>query len=205
MSRTSKKALGTWRIDRELVEMLTGHAAYGRRRKFKKNTVLYEQGEISSCFYFVLKGLVQISIYRVDGAEVVLTKDPDALRRVDRIVVPGQGSFGAFASSMRGGLLEALRERIREGTPYLGASVKMYPGPSGQQGQLGQCRTEQRRGNQATAQLLENCCGVSQFTTGATEFLGDHQGGDTDLLTQLRPQRLVVAPIGFHRLAHRSR
>lgn len=54
------------------------------------------------------------------GAEVVLTKDPDALRQVDRIVVPGQGSFGAFASSMRGGLLEALRERIREGTPYLG-------------------------------------------------------------------------------------
>lgn len=72
MSRMSKKTLGTWRIDRELVEMLTGHAAYGRRRKFKKNTVLYEQGEISRHFYFVLKGLVQISIFRVDGAEVVL-------------------------------------------------------------------------------------------------------------------------------------
>jgi len=72
MNRTSKKTLGTWRIDRELVEMLTGHAAYGRRRRFRKNTALYEQGEISSCFYFVLKGLVQISIFRVDGAEVVL-------------------------------------------------------------------------------------------------------------------------------------
>jgi len=72
MSRMSKKTLGTWRIDRELVEMLTGHASYGRRRKFKKNTVLYEQGEISRHFYFVLKGLVQISIFRVDGAEVVL-------------------------------------------------------------------------------------------------------------------------------------
>lgn len=72
MSRRSKKTLGTWRIDRDLVEMLIEHAAYGRRRKFKKNTVLYEQGEISSRFYFVLKGLVQISIFRVDGAEVVL-------------------------------------------------------------------------------------------------------------------------------------
>lgn len=72
MSRSSKKTLGTWRIDRDLVEMLTEHAAYGRRRKFKKNTVLYEQGEISSRFYFVLKGLVQISIFRIDGAEVVL-------------------------------------------------------------------------------------------------------------------------------------
>lgn len=71
-ARMSKKTLGTWRIDRQLVEMLTGHAAYGRRRKFKKNAVLYEQGEISSRFYFVLKGLVQISIFRVDGSEVVL-------------------------------------------------------------------------------------------------------------------------------------
>ena len=68
----SKKTLGTWRIDRQLVEMLTGHAAYGRRRKFKKNALLYEQAEISSRFYFVLKGLVQISIFRVDGSEVVL-------------------------------------------------------------------------------------------------------------------------------------
>jgi len=72
MSRISKKALGTWRIDRELVEMLTEHAAYGRRRKFRKNAMLYEQGEVSSRFYFVLKGLVQISIFRVDGSEVVL-------------------------------------------------------------------------------------------------------------------------------------
>jgi CRP/FNR family cyclic AMP-dependent transcriptional regulator len=72
MSRISKKVLGTWRIDRELVEMLTEHAAYGRRRKFRKNAMLYEQGEVSSRFYFVLKGLVQISIFRVDGSEVVL-------------------------------------------------------------------------------------------------------------------------------------
>lgn len=54
------------------------------------------------------------------NAEVLVTRDPDALRRVDRVVVPGQGSFGAFAAAMGGGLLEALRERIREGTPYLG-------------------------------------------------------------------------------------
>lgn len=68
----SKKKLGTWRIDRQLVEALTEHAAYGRRKKFKKNEVLYEQGEISTRFYFVIKGLVQISIFRVDGSEVVL-------------------------------------------------------------------------------------------------------------------------------------
>jgi CRP/FNR family transcriptional regulator, cyclic AMP receptor protein len=67
-----KQKLGTWRIDRQLVERLTEHAAYGKRRRFKKNTVLYEQGDISTRFYFVLQGLVQISIFRVDGSEVVL-------------------------------------------------------------------------------------------------------------------------------------
>lgn len=67
-----KKKLGTWRMDPQLVDLLTERAAYGRRRKFRKNEVLYEQGEISTRFYFVLKGLVQISIFRADGCEVVL-------------------------------------------------------------------------------------------------------------------------------------
>ena len=68
----TKKKLGTWRTDRQLVEQFSRHAALGHRRKFKKDTVLYEQGEISTRFYFVLKGLVQISIFRADGSEVVL-------------------------------------------------------------------------------------------------------------------------------------
>ena len=55
------------------------------------------------------------------GGEVVVTRDPDAVRRADKIVVPGQGAYGVF---MRGlaerGLGEALRETIAAGTPYLG-------------------------------------------------------------------------------------
>ena len=55
------------------------------------------------------------------GGDVVVTRDPDVVRRADQIVVPGQGAFGVF---MRGlaerGLGEALRERIAAGTPYLG-------------------------------------------------------------------------------------
>jgi len=54
------------------------------------------------------------------GVEVVLTRDPDAVRRADRLVVPGQGSFGAFAAAMHGGLGEALASAIRAGTPYFG-------------------------------------------------------------------------------------
>ena len=55
------------------------------------------------------------------GAEVVVTRDPEVVRRADKIVVPGQGAFGVF---MRGleerGLGESLREAIARGTPYLG-------------------------------------------------------------------------------------
>jgi glutamine amidotransferase len=55
------------------------------------------------------------------GGDVVVTRDPDVVRRADQIVVPGQGAFGVF---MRGlgerGLGEALREAIAGGRPYLG-------------------------------------------------------------------------------------
>jgi glutamine amidotransferase len=55
------------------------------------------------------------------GAQVVVTRDPEVVRRADKIVVPGQGAFGVF---MRGlaerGLGESLREAIARGTPYLG-------------------------------------------------------------------------------------
>jgi imidazole glycerol-phosphate synthase subunit HisH len=55
------------------------------------------------------------------GAKVVVTRDPDTVRRADKVVVPGQGAFGVF---MRGlverGLNEALREAIASGRPYLG-------------------------------------------------------------------------------------
>jgi imidazole glycerol-phosphate synthase subunit HisH len=55
------------------------------------------------------------------GGDVVVTRDPDVVRRADKVVVPGQGAFGVF---MRGlaerGLGDALREAIASGRPYLG-------------------------------------------------------------------------------------
>jgi glutamine amidotransferase len=52
--------------------------------------------------------------------DIVTTADPDLIRSADVLVVPGQGSFGAFSSSLCGGLDAALVEHIRAGTPYLG-------------------------------------------------------------------------------------
>ena len=55
------------------------------------------------------------------GADVVVTRDADTVRKADKLVVPGQGAFGVF---MRGlaerGLGDVLREKISAGTPYLG-------------------------------------------------------------------------------------
>ena len=60
------------------------------------------------------------------GGDVVVTRDADAVRRADKIVVPGQGAFGVF---MRGlaerGLGEAIREAIASGRPFLGICLGM--------------------------------------------------------------------------------
>ncbi len=54
------------------------------------------------------------------GVAGEVTADPEVVRRADVLVVPGQGSFGAFARAMEGGLGEALLETLRAGRPYLG-------------------------------------------------------------------------------------
>jgi imidazole glycerol-phosphate synthase subunit HisH len=61
---------------------------------------------------------------RAVGAEVQVTRDPDAVRRADRVVVPGQGAMRACADAMRAsGCAEALVEGIRAGKPTLGICV----------------------------------------------------------------------------------
>jgi glutamine amidotransferase len=58
------------------------------------------------------------------GAAVVVTHDPEAVRRADRVVVPGQGSMPACAEAMRrSGVEAALREVIGRGSPVLGICV----------------------------------------------------------------------------------
>jgi imidazole glycerol-phosphate synthase subunit HisH len=55
--------------------------------------------------------------------EIIATADPDVLNRADVLVVPGQGSFGAFADALSrdgGALRQVLSERIVAGTPYFG-------------------------------------------------------------------------------------
>jgi CRP-like cAMP-binding protein len=68
----SKETRATLQFDRDLLEQLNEHSSLGKRRRFKKNVPLYEQGEISSRFYLIVSGLIQASIFRRDGSEVLL-------------------------------------------------------------------------------------------------------------------------------------
>ena len=60
-------------------------------------------------------------------AEVSITADPGALRRADRIVLPGQGAFADCAHGLAAapGLRVAIEETVAAGTPFLGICVGM--------------------------------------------------------------------------------
>jgi glutamine amidotransferase len=63
-----------------------------------------------------------------ENVAIAVTSDPDAVRRADRVVLPG---VGAFADCRRGldavpGMVEALEEAVRaKGRPFLGICVGM--------------------------------------------------------------------------------
>ena len=63
-----------------------------------------------------------------EGMEIALTADPDAVRRADRIVLPGDGAFPACMDALHAvdGLPAALEETVRaKGRPFLGICVGM--------------------------------------------------------------------------------
>ncbi|GGH15544.1 imidazole glycerol phosphate synthase subunit HisH 1 [Alsobacter metallidurans] len=60
------------------------------------------------------------------GAEASLVRDPDQLRKADRVVVPGVGAFGDCVRALTAsGLREAVMEVIAAGRPVLGICVGM--------------------------------------------------------------------------------
>lgn len=62
------------------------------------------------------------------GANVTVTADPESVRKADRIVLPGVGSFKACAQGLRAiaGMTDALTERVEQGgAPFLGICVGM--------------------------------------------------------------------------------
>lgn len=55
------------------------------------------------------------------GGDVVVTRDPDVVRRADKLVVPGQGAFAPFMAGLAERGLEApIKDAVARGVPYLG-------------------------------------------------------------------------------------
>src|SRR5262245_45250400 len=62
------------------------------------------------------------------GADVTVSADADAVARAEKVVVPGQGAFGACTAGLDragGALRQAVLEAIRAGRPYLGICIGM--------------------------------------------------------------------------------
>jgi glutamine amidotransferase len=62
------------------------------------------------------------------GGEVLVTADPEAVMRADRIVLPGVGAFGDCMNGLSdiSGMIEALTESVlKRGVPFLGICVGM--------------------------------------------------------------------------------
>ena len=64
----------------------------------------------------------------VSNEEVIVTSDPDMLRRADRLVLPGDGAFPACKAALveKTGLYDALLEAVEiDAKPFLGICVGM--------------------------------------------------------------------------------
>jgi glutamine amidotransferase len=74
------------------------------------------------------KALARASHERATAHEIAVTAEPEAVRKAERIVLPG---VGAFADCMAGlsalpGMIDVLEEKVlKRGTPFLGICVGM--------------------------------------------------------------------------------
>lgn len=60
------------------------------------------------------------------GADAVVTRNADELRRADRILLPGVGAFGDAISKLKDtGLIPVLEEQINGGKPLMGICLGM--------------------------------------------------------------------------------
>ncbi len=66
------------------------------------------------------------SSFKYIGAEVVLTSDPDEIKRADKIILPGVGAFADAAKKLRdSGLADVVVDEVKNGKPLLGICLGM--------------------------------------------------------------------------------
>lgn len=82
----------------------------------------YQSGNLHSAE----KSFQRMSAESGKGSPVVVTSDPEAVLRAERIVLPGVGAFGDCRAGLDAipGLFEAIETRaVRQGAPFLGICV----------------------------------------------------------------------------------
>ena len=122
---------------------------------------------------------------------IVVTSDPEAVRRADRVVLPG---VGAFADCRRGldaidGMVEALGESVRaRGRPFLGICVGM------------QLMAERGREYVVTQGLGWIPGEVDRITPADPNLKIPHMGWNTLNARRTHPllEGIVVGPEGLH-------
>ena len=68
---------------------------------------------------------LQCSLKKI-GVEAIVTKNPDEIKRADRIILPGVGAFGDASRKLReSGLVELITEEAKSGKPFLGICLGM--------------------------------------------------------------------------------
>lgn len=63
----------------------------------------------------------------VNGGNIVVTGDPDTVRKADRVVLPGVGAFADCRRELGAidGLFGAIEEKVKAGAPFMGICVGM--------------------------------------------------------------------------------
>lgn len=83
----------------------------------------YESGNLHSA-----EKAFQRMAQETDAGEVIVSSDPEVVRRAERIVLPGDGAFPACRAALfdARGIAEALSEAVEQrGAPFLGICIGM--------------------------------------------------------------------------------
>ena len=60
------------------------------------------------------------------GKETIVTRDPEQIRKADKVILPGVGAFGdCMANLQRSGLVPILQKYLHSGRPFLGICLGM--------------------------------------------------------------------------------
>jgi imidazole glycerol-phosphate synthase subunit HisH len=125
------------------------------------------------------------------AVEIAVTRDPDLVRRADRIVLPGVGAFADCRRGLDGvsGMVEALNEGVRaRGRPFLGICVGM------------QLMAERGREYEVTEGLGWVAGEVDRIAPADPDLKIPHMGWNT--LNARRPHPLLedipLGPDGLH-------